>query len=142
MYRDHLEEEKKRVARNKVKWQSDLQMQLEMKRQQKEQQIKEDNEFFMMTEEKERAHEANRIMQHKLKMDKYLGDYNNQKGVIKAALFEQLKEKDEIANKERERDQMYIRIGNEETKRLQKREDDERAKRLQQKVLVKQALEA
>jgi len=53
--------------------------------------LKEDNEFFMMTEEKEKAHEANRILQHKTKMDKYLGDYDNQKSVIKAALYEQLK---------------------------------------------------
>ena len=82
MYREHLEEEKHRVARNKVKWQADLQMQLEMKRHQKELQVKEDNEFFVMTEEKERAHEANRVMLHKNKMDKYLGDYNDQKGVI------------------------------------------------------------
>lgn len=39
-----------------------------------------------MTEEKERAHEANRIMQHKLKMDKHLGDSSNQKAVIVSSI--------------------------------------------------------
>jgi len=30
-----------------------------------------------MAKEKENAHEINRALTHKLKMDKYLGDYDN-----------------------------------------------------------------
>ena len=48
-----------------------------MKDDQKREMIQEDNDFFVMTEEKDKAHEKNRVLEHKNKMDKYLGDYDN-----------------------------------------------------------------
>jgi len=45
------------------------------------------------------------------------------------------------AQKDRERDQMYIRIANKEVDRLNQREENEKAKRLLMKTTVKGALE-
>ena len=39
--------------------------------------INEDNEYLKITIEKEQNDETNRVLRHKNKMDKYLGDYDN-----------------------------------------------------------------
>ncbi len=44
--------------------------------------INEDNEFLKITIEKDQIDDDARVLRHKNLMDKYLGDYVNQKGVI------------------------------------------------------------
>ena len=50
-----------------------------------------------MNVQNEEEYAQRRFMEHKIKMDKFLGDSTNQKGVIKKALYEQLQEKDVLA---------------------------------------------
>ena len=49
--------------------------------------INEDNEFLRLTIEKDQTDETARVLRHKNKMDKYLGDYDNQKGIIVSYLL-------------------------------------------------------
>ena len=49
--------------------------------------INEDNEFLKITIEKDQIDDDARVLRHKNLMDKYLGDYVNQKGVIVSFLF-------------------------------------------------------
>ena len=58
-----------------------------MREQEKKQLIEEDNIFHQMTIEKDARAEQERVQRHKVKMDKYLGDYDNQKGVIVSLQF-------------------------------------------------------
>lgn len=62
-------------------------MQRDMRNQEKKAQIEEDNIFHQMTIEKDARAEEERRIRHKMKMDQYLGDYDNQKGVIVSFCF-------------------------------------------------------
>ena len=42
----------------------------------------ENKEFYKISEQDALDKEVQRVHQHKTLMDKYLGDYNNQKGII------------------------------------------------------------
>ena len=81
-YQEELQRNKQRIAENRVKWQNDLDMQRDMRNQEKKAQIEEDNIFHQMTIQKDARAEEERRIRHKVKMDQYLGDYDNQKGVI------------------------------------------------------------
>ena len=59
-----------------------MDMQRDMRNQEKKAQIEEDNIFHQMTIQKDARAEEERRIRHKVKMDQYLGDYDNQKGVI------------------------------------------------------------
>ena len=86
-YQEELKRNKVRMAENRIKWQNDLDMQRAMREQEKKQQIEEDNIFFKMTMDKDARAEQERAQRHKEKMDRYLGDYDNQKGVIVSILI-------------------------------------------------------
>lgn len=63
-------------------------------------------------------------------MDKYLGDYENQKGVIRKALYEQMQEKYQKEIKDKMDDQIHIIATQAYDNRLKKREDNEKEKRI------------
>ena len=67
-----------------------------MKEEAKNLQMKEDQYFQQITLNNLKENEERRKTQHKLLMDRYLGDYENQKYILRDALLEQQRQKDNV----------------------------------------------
>lgn len=78
--------------------------------------------------------------QHHEKMDKFLGDSVNPRRVIKQGLHAQLREQDEMKQKQRQDDLNYFNKDMERARQAQDREDREAANRRQAKIDMKSAL--
>lgn len=81
-YRQELENNKKQIAQNKLRWQQDLNYQRDLREQARLQQMEDDNTFQQITIETDNRKAEDNRLRHKTKMDKHLGDYDNQKQVI------------------------------------------------------------
>jgi len=57
--------------------------------------MEDDNTFQQITIESDNRTAEDRRMRHKTKMDKHLGDYDNQKSVLRHALYNQMQEQNQ-----------------------------------------------